>query len=113
MPNTRVVSNLSGQALLFTTPVIKKGKISSLNIDQQGQSGNTIIIRDVFTPDASNGQASPSAQTKDRLQVTLSQGTVFTADEESLRDIDFLGSVYAVGSVLDSGCVIFANYHFV
>lgn len=112
MANTRVVSNLSGQAQLFTTPAHLKGKITALNIDQQGASSHVIRITDTFTPDASTGTPSPTAQIKTRLQVTLVQGTVFTADKNSLKDIECLGVVHAVGDTLDSGCVIFANYHF-
>ncbi len=113
MASTRVVSNLSGQALLFSTPKNVKGKITALNIDQQGASTRVIQITDTFTPDASAAVTTPTVQIKTRLQVTLVQGTVFSADRKSLEDIECLGSVYAVGDVLDSGCVIFGNYHFV
>jgi hypothetical protein len=112
MANTRVVSDLSGQAVLFTTPKHVKGKITALNIDNQGASSHTIILTDTFTPDASAGVASPTAQLKTRLQVTLVKGEVFSADEQSLRDIECLGVVGAVGDTLDSGCVIIANFHF-
>lgn len=112
MAETRVVSNLSGQAILFTTPAHVKGKITALNIDQQGASTHRIILRDTFTADASAGTPTPTAQLKDRLQVTLVPGTVFSADRKSLEDIEFLGVASAIGDTLDSGCVIFANYHF-
>lgn len=112
MANTRVVSNLSGQALLFTTPEHVKGKITALNVDQQGASTRQIRITDTFTPDASAGVATPTVQIKTRLQVTLAVGTVFTADEKSLKDIECLGAVHSVGDALDSGCVIITNYHF-
>jgi len=112
MADTRVVSNLSGTAILFTTPKHVKGKITALNVDNQGASSHTIILTDTFTPDASAGVASPTVQIKQRFQTTLVKGVVFSADENSLRDIECLGAVHAVGDTLDSGCVIIANYHF-
>lgn len=112
MATTRVVSDVSGQAILFQTPENLKGKITSLNIDQQGASTRTILVTDTFTPDASAGNATPTAQIKTLLQVTLVQGTVFSADKNSLKDLEGFGDVYAVGDELDSGCVIIAGYHY-
>lgn len=112
MADTRVVSNLSGQALLFTTPKHVKGKITALNVDNQGASSHTIILTDTFTPDASAGVTTPTVQIKQRFQTTLVKGVTFSADENSLKDIECLGAVYSLGDTLDSGCVVIANYHF-
>ena len=112
MANTRVISDISGQALLFHTPKNLKGKITALNIDQQGASTRAILLIDTFTPDASAANASPSVQRKTRFQVTLNQGTVFPADKNSLEDFESMGDLYAQGDAIDSGCVVVANYHF-
>lgn len=112
MATTRVISDTSGQAVLFTTPTIQKGRITNLSVDQQGSSTRLIKLIDTFTPDASAGTPSPTVQQKVRLQVTLVQGTVFTRDQNSLKDVECLGILEAVGDARDSGCVIIANYHF-
>ncbi len=112
MATTRVVSNLSGQAVLFITPKNEKGQLTSINIDNQGASSHTITIKDSFLPDVSAGVASPSQQLKTRFQVTLVKGDSFSADKNSLTDVQPLGTTYAEGDTLDSGCVIIAGYHF-
>lgn len=112
MATTKVISALSGQAVIFTAPTIQKGRISALNVDQQGGSTRVIQLTDTFTPDASAGTTSPTAQRKTLLQVTLDVGTVYSADVNSLKDIEVLGICEAVGDVLDSGCVITVNYNF-
>lgn len=78
---------------LGTVPEHKKGKPKSIIIDDLTSGAKTIIFHDVFTPDASNGTASPTAQTKTWFQVTSPGNVTLNYDESALAGIELLGAV--------------------
>lgn len=112
MASTKVIANISGQALIFTTPKHLKGKVTAINIANQAGSAVTIKILDNFTPDPSAAVATPAVQIKTRFQTTLYSGVSSYVQDENLIDIECLGSTYAEADHLDSGVVIVVNYHF-
>lgn len=111
MPTAKVTANTTAQTL-FTTPKHKKGKITAITIDNQSAAKRTIKIQDVFTPDASAGNPSPSEQTIDRVQISVDTGLTATLDKTSLEDVEILGVAKAVADATDSACVITVVYHF-
>jgi hypothetical protein len=111
MPTAQVTANVTAQTL-FTTPKHKKGKLTSLIVDNQSEAKKTIMIQDVFTPDATAKVSSPSQQTKTRVQLTVDAGLTATLDELSLRDVEFLGTAQAVANATDAACVITVVYRF-
>lgn len=115
MATSKVIANISGQSLLFTTPKNVKGTISAININNASGLSHIFNFVDVFTPDASAGAPTPSAQTIPLFQASMLSGIVqnLNIDRLSLEDIETRGNVYAVTEALDSGCVIIVNYHFV
>ncbi len=111
MPTVNVTANTTPQTL-FVTPKHKKGKITSIIVDNQSTALKTITIQDVFTPDPSVGTPSPTEQTKNRLQLSVNAGLTATLDETSLRDVEVLGTAKAVANATDAACVITVIYHF-
>lgn len=110
MSTAQVTSNTSAQTL-FTVPEHQKAKITSINVDNQGSASRTIKIQDIFTPDESNGDSSPSEQTKLRQQLTVGAGLTASVSEEELKDVECLGVAKALGSAIDSSCVVVVSYH--
>lgn len=110
MASKRVTLSTAAQAL-FTAPKHAVGRLTGINIDNQSAAAATIRIQDVFTPDASNGTASPTEQTKYRLQITVPATTSVNVDRNSLEDIVILGACSAIGDAISTSCVIIANYH--
>jgi hypothetical protein len=112
MPTARVLANTAAQ-LLLSVPKHQKAKITSIDIDNQGVAARTVRLQDIFTPDVSAGEPSPTPQTKERFQATVGSGVSFSADELSLKDLEFLGDVKAIASAIDPSCVVIVKYHFV
>jgi len=111
MATKRVTANTAAQEL-FNTPEHSKGKLTSLEVDNQGAAARTVRLQDVFTPDASAGVSSPTEQTVERKQVTVGAGLTASVPKEELEDLEFLGSCRAIASAIDASCVIIAGYHF-
>ncbi|KKN35594.1 hypothetical protein LCGC14_0782040 [marine sediment metagenome] len=85
--------------------------ITSLTINNHGGSADrTIRIQDIFTPDASNGVASPSEQTVDRLRVNIAMGDMITWNEGDLKGIECLGAVKVIGDAIDASCYVTVGY---
>lgn len=97
---------------LFTTPEHQKGVMTSLNIDNQSAAACKLILQDVFTPDASVGTTSPTAQTIDRLQITVAIAQSLSIDKNSLENVKMLGVAKVKGDAISASVVIIANYHF-
>lgn len=110
---TKNVSAATGGTDFATVPLHKKLKLTALNIDNQYTAEITLELIDTFTPDVSNGVASPSEQTPVRLQVTIPAGVSLSYQEDALKDIEFLGVGSVKASVTSASCEIFANFHFV
>jgi hypothetical protein len=111
MPTVKVNANTTPQTL-FTTPKHEKGKLVSIIVDNQSTTKKTITIQDVFTPDPTAGNASPTTQTIDRVQLTVDAGLTETLDKSSLEDVEFLGTAQAVADSADTACVIIVVYNF-
>jgi hypothetical protein len=97
---------------LFSTPKIKKAKLTSVKIDNQSAAAKTIHFRDDFTPDASVGVPSPSAQQIEKLQVTVGAGLTADIPETELRNKEFLGDCKCYADAADAACIIIIDYEF-
>ena len=111
--STKNVSADTSGVDFATVPLHKKLKLTALNIDNQYTAELTIELIDTFTPDVSNGQASPSEQTPVRLQVTVPAGLSLSYQKDALEDIEFIGVASAKASATSTSCEIFPNFHFV
>jgi len=109
MPTATASANTAAQTM-FVTPVIKKGKIKSVNIDNQDTSDHTIRLIDTFTPDASNGTPSPSVQTLYPRQWTVGKGLTADISEKELKGLDILGTCQVVADAIAALCVIKVSY---
>ena len=111
MATNEVTANTSVQTIA-TVPLHKKLVFTDVTIDNQHTAELTIRIQDVFTPDVSNGEASPSEQTIDRLQVTVPAGLTLSYQEDALKDRKCLGVAGAISDITGANCVISCGYHF-
>jgi hypothetical protein len=109
MATARVTANTTPQTL-FTVPRHAKGRLTALVVDNQGAAPRTVRLQDVFTPSPSAGNASPTQQTVERLQVTVAAGATVRVPETELRDVEFLGEARAVASATDPATVIICAY---
>lgn len=100
-------------ATLFSTPKIKKAKLTSVKIDNQSAAAKTIHLRDDFTPDASVKVAAPTAKTIEKLQVTVGAGLTADVPETELKDKEFLGDCKCYADVADAKCIIICDYELV
>jgi len=111
MASKRVTSDTAAQTL-FATPKHVVGRMSAINIDNQSTALRTLILQDIFTPDASVGVTSPTEQTVVRHQISVSAGQSVSIDKNTLEDLRFLGTAKVAGDTTSTLCVIVANYHF-
>jgi hypothetical protein len=111
MATARVTANTTAQDL-FSTPKVRKGKLTSVKVDNQSAAARTVRLQDVFTPDASAAVPSPSAQTIERLQITVGAGLTADVPADELKDVEFLGDAKAIADAIDAACVITVAYHF-
>lgn len=88
----------------------KKGKVNSIIIDDTDAAVKKFIFRDVFTPSASNGTASPTAQTRTWFQVTSPGSVTLTYGKDDLEGIELLGAVDVSCSVASSLSNIAVNW---
>lgn len=111
MATARTTSHTTATTL-FTAPEHQRGVITGINIDNQSAAACKLILQDVFTPDASVGQTSPSAQTIARLQITVATLQSVSIDKNSLENVKILGIAKILGDAISTSVVIVANYHF-
>ena len=110
MATARTTANTTAQAL-WSTPKVKKAKVTSVKVDNQGATLRTIRLQDVFTPDPSVGVPSPSVQTIERLQISVGAGLTADVPEMELKDAGYLGDAKAIADAIDTSCVIIMGYH--
>lgn len=94
---------------LGTVPKHKKGKVKSILIDDPIAGAKTLVFHDVFTPSASNGTASPTAQTKTWFQVTSPGSVTLNYSESDLEGIELLGAVDVSSNVASASSNIAVN----
>ena len=97
-------------ATLFSTPKVKKAKLTSVKVDNQSAVDKTIHLRDDFMTDASVGAAAAAKQIE-RLQVTVGTGLTADVPETELRDVEPLGDLKCYADVADPLCIIIVGYH--
>lgn len=109
MATKKVTANTAAQTL-FATPLHKKGAAKSLQINNQAATAKKVRLQDIFTPDASNGVASPTEQTIDRLTVTIAATTLRVLNKDELEGLEFLGTAKAIADGIDTACEITIGY---
>lgn len=88
----------------------KKGKIKSIIIDDPVSGAKTLYFYDVFTPSASNGVSSPTAQTKTWLQLTSPGGVTLNYGEGDLAGLELFGALDVSSSVASLTSNIAVNW---
>jgi len=111
MSTARTTANTAAQDL-FATPKHAKGKLTALKVDNQGAALRTVRLQDIFTPDVSEGVASPAQQTIERIQISVGAGLTADVPKDELEDCEFLGTCKGIANAVDASCVIIATYHY-
>lgn len=99
-------------ATLFSTPKVKKAKLTSVNVDNQGAAARTIHLRDDFTTDASV-KAAAAAKTIEKLQITVGPGLTADVMETELKNKEFLGDCKCYADAAEPLCIIIVDYELV
>jgi len=98
-------------ATLFSTPKVKKAKLTSVKVDNQGAVKRTIHLRDDFTTDVSVGAAAAADKEIERLQITVGAGLTADVPETELKDVEFLGDCKCYADAADEDCIIIVGHH--
>ncbi len=96
-------------ATLFATPKVRKAKLTSVKIDNQGAVARTIHLRDDFSTDASV-KAAAAAKTVEKLQITVGAGLTADIMETELRNKEFLGDCKCYADAAEPLCIIIVDY---
>jgi hypothetical protein len=110
MASKRVTANTTAQTVAAE---IKNSryKVTSMTIDNKAGSGDRqITIQDIFTPDVTNGDSSPTEQTVNRYTFTALQGDVITLNEQDLKGVRCIGALKVVSDVTDASCYITVGF---
>jgi hypothetical protein len=110
MPSKRVTANTTVQSV---AAAVRNGVHipTSVTIDNDGGSQDLqISIQDIFTPVATNGDASPTEQTVNRHTIDVLQGDVLTLSEEDLKGVKCLGTLGIIADAIDAACYITVGY---
>jgi len=97
-------------AKLFSTPKVKKSKLTSVKVDNQGTADRTIHLRDVFTTDVS-AKAETGEKEIERLQITVGAGLTADVPETELKDVEFLGVCKCYADAAEPLCIIIVGHH--
>jgi len=108
MPSANVTANTSAQTL-FSVPKQKLGKITKIEIDNATGNPVTVTIQDVYTPDASVGNSSPTEQTETKKVITVAANGHYESRD---LDLDIIGTAKAVASATDTSVNISVIYHY-
>ena len=111
MPTSRATAD-TVPIVMFETPGVAKGKLTSVKIDNQGAAPRTITLQDTFTPDPSVGAPTPASVTIDRFHITIGAGVTTIVSKDELKDVEILGRCEVVANALDAATVIIVGYHF-
>lgn len=98
-------------ATLFSTPKVKKAKLTSVKVDNQGAVARTIHLRDDFTTDVSAGVAAAADKEIERLQITVGAGLTGDVPETELKDVEFLGDCKCYADAAEPLCIIIVGHH--
>lgn len=97
---------------LVTVPKHKKLVPSGIKIYNADTDDRIITGTDVFTPDASVGETTPSEQTKQRLRVSVGAGLTANLPGTELEDCEFLGAAkFACDDITAGSPVVTLIYH--
>ena len=111
MATARAVADVA-PAVLFQSPAVAVGRLTSIMTDNQGVSPVTVTLQDTFLPDPSAKVPSPVQEVVDRLQFTVGAGQVLSISRDELQDIGFFGTCQTVSNISEPLCVIQIGYHF-
>ncbi|MEM1551569.1 MAG: hypothetical protein QXH03_02730 [Candidatus Bathyarchaeia archaeon] len=106
MPSGRVTAGTTPQTIT-TAPRNKKGRITTIQIENRHTAAVQVTIQDVFTPEG----GSQTTVIKKTL-VPVSSGERLTIDFSNPQ-IEFLGSLQAVADVTTANCEITVAYEWV
>lgn len=117
MSTKRVTATTIAAVLASETPnsVIK---LTGLKVDNPSAQDVMVKLEDSFPTVACKTTAGATHAAEDltgasrigRLQVTVKGGQAISLGEEDLRDIKFIGDLYHLEDVIESSCVIVAQF---
>ena len=110
MPSKVVTSSTTAQTAAAAVRTGVHVPTSMTINNDAGAADRTIRLQDVFTPDVSNGTASPTEQTVDRGRWDVLMGAMLVLGEEDLKGIKCLGALKVIGDAVDTGCHITVGY---
>ncbi len=102
----------SAAETIVTCPPDKVGKLRGIHISNAGTNARLVTLQDVFTPDVSNGEASPSEQTVTLFKRNIASGEDIDENDIGLDGIEFIGALKIIGSVADTDYHITTVYEF-
>jgi hypothetical protein len=99
---------------LVTEKLNAKVKPSAIFVDNVNAGADaSLLFQDVFTPSVTNLVPVPVLTTVTRLAINVAAGQMSSTMEDLLKDIDFIGTVQVVRSVLDANCLVTFIYKLV
>ena len=110
---TRDVAAHTTAVIIAQTPEHWKTQITSIEINNESSDRITLELQDIFTPDESNGEASPTEQTIVRWRGTIPPHNHAEIGADKLEDVKCLGAVYMDSDTIAPTCEIITGFHFV
>ena len=110
---TRDVAASTTAALIAMTPEHRKCQITSIEINNESSDRITLELQDIFTPDESNGDSTPSEQTIVRWRGTIPPKNHAEICGECLDSVECLGAVYMDSDTIAATCEIIVGFKFV
>lgn len=110
MPSLVVAANTTAQQVAAER-YDSRFDVESMTIDNDGGAADQEIqVVDSFTPAATNGDSSPSAQTITRWRTTVPAGFTETYNKDDLKGVRCLGALTILGDSIDANCHITVGY---
>lgn len=110
MSSQQVTANTTAQSVAAERQNCRWKPTSIIIDNKSGAADQVVKVVDSFTPDVTNGVASPTAKTITRWQATVDQGNVDSFNEEDLKGVVCLGALTILGDSIDASCFITVGY---
>jgi hypothetical protein len=110
----KVLSASTAYQTFFATPKHEVGKLTSLIVTNKTPTSVPVMVtlEDFFTPDASEGVASPTATSQEVTRMLVGAGLTGSLSKEELADIRVLGTCKMICDGDQSACYVDAAWHF-
>jgi len=109
MKSISATQALSGAAVdnnILTLPKRFKGLVRRLQVRNDSGAQRTLNFNDAFTPDASVGTPSPSAQTIERYRMVIANAATITLDGMTYPIFKLLNNFRIVGDAASAAIIV-------